>query len=125
MLKHKFKKFILLCQALLILTTAPSLAQKIYTSSEAINHIGEFASVKGNVHQVYISSKGNIFLNIDGTYPNNPFSVVIFKSNAHKFPNIKSLEGKTIIVTGTIKLYRGKPEIIVNNPNQIKLIKKP
>jgi DNA/RNA endonuclease YhcR with UshA esterase domain len=43
--------------------------------------------------------------------------------DADKFPNIKSLEGKTIIVTGQIKLYRNKPEIILNSPNQIKIVK--
>jgi hypothetical protein len=35
-------------------------------------------------------------------------------SDADKFPNIKSLEGKTIIVTGQIKLYR-KPNKLSEN----------
>ncbi len=38
-----------------------------------------------------------------------------------KFPNVKALEGKTIAVTGTIKLYKGKTEIMLNNAGQIKL----
>jgi len=96
---------------LLLFLSQTLLSQKIYTSTEAINHIGDF------------SSRGNNFLNIDGIYPNNPFTAVIFKSDADKFPNIKSLEGKTIIVTGQIKLYRNKPEIILNSPNQIKIAK--
>jgi len=124
MFNEKFNKPNPIFQILLLLFLSQTLlSQKIYTSTEAINHIGEFASVKGKVHQVYISSRGNIFLNIDGIYPDNPFTAVIFKSDADKFPNIKSLEGKTIIVTGQIKLYRNKPEIILNSPNQIKVVK--
>jgi DNA/RNA endonuclease YhcR with UshA esterase domain len=124
MFNKKFNKPNPIFQILLLLFLSQTLlSQKIYTSTEAINHIGEFASVKGKVHQVYISSRGNIFLNIDGIYPENPFTAVIFKSDADKFPNIKSLEGKTIIVTGQIKLYRNKPEIILNSPNQIKIVK--
>jgi hypothetical protein len=46
--------------------------------------------------------------------PTNPFTAVIFKSDADKFPNIKSLEGKTIVVTGQIKLYR-KPNKLSEN----------
>jgi hypothetical protein len=111
MFNEKFNKPNPIFQILLLLFLSQTLfSQKIYTSTEAINHIGEFLS------------RGNIFLNIDGIYPDNPFTAVIFKSDADKFPNIKSLEGKTIIVTGQIKLYRNKPEIILNSPNQIKLV---
>ncbi len=132
MTHYKYNKLIAICQALIIfflltlLTQPYTLSQsktQIYTSTEAINHIGEFASVKGKVYQVYISRKGTIFLNIDGIYPNNPFSAVIFNSDAPKFTNIRSLEGKTIIVTGLIRTYQGKPEIIIREPNQIKIIK--
>jgi DNA/RNA endonuclease YhcR with UshA esterase domain len=123
MFNEKFNKPNPIFQILLLLFLSQTLlSQKIYTSTETINHIGEFASVKGKVYQVYISNRGNIFLNIDGIYPDNPFTAVIFKSDADKFPNIKSLEGKTIIVTGQIKLYRNKPEIILNSPNQIKVV---
>jgi hypothetical protein len=93
MFNEKFNKPNPIFQILLLLFLSKTLlSQKIYTSTEAINHIGEF------------SSRGNIFLNIDGIYPDNPF----------KFPNIKSLEGKTIIVTGQIKLYR-KPNKLSEN----------
>jgi len=140
MTHYKYNKLTSICQALIIFFLLTLLTQpyafsqsktKIYTSTEAINHIGEFASVKGKVYQVYISrigeaipfGKGTIFLNIDGIYPNNPFSAVIFNSDAPKFTNIRSLEGKTIIVTGLIRTYQGKPEIIIKEPNQIKIIK--
>jgi hypothetical protein len=93
MFNEKFNKPNPISQILLLLFLSQTLlSQKIYTSTEAINHIGEF------------SSRGNIFLNIVRIYPDNPF----------KFPNIKSLEGKTIVVTGQIKLYR-KPNKLSEN----------
>jgi hypothetical protein len=95
MFNEKFNKPNPIFQILLLLFLSKTLlSQKIYTSTEAINHIGEFLS------------RGNIFLNIDGIYPD--------RSDADKFPNIKSLEGKTIIVTGQIKLYR-KPNKLSEN----------
>jgi len=38
-----------------------------------------------------------------------------------KFPDVDSLEGKTIDITGTIKLYNKRLEIILNDPEQIKI----
>jgi len=46
---------------------------------------------------------------------------VIFQSDAYKFNYVKSLENKTIVVKGIIKLYKNKPEIILNNPNQLSI----
>lgn len=134
MIHYKYNKLVPICQALIIFFLLTFLTQpyafsqsqtQIYTSTDAINH-------KGKVHQVYISRKGTIFLNIDGRYPDNPFSAVIFNTDSRKFKDIKSLEGKTVIITGLIYTYLGKfakrslsgPEIIIKDPNQIKIIKK-
>ncbi|MEO0232312.1 MAG: nucleotide-binding protein [candidate division WOR-3 bacterium] len=129
---QKFKKrnlqkqityFISLLTTIFCLTSELLSQTRVYTASEAVNHIGEYATVKGYIAQVYISRKGTIFLNVDKPYPDNTFTFVIFKTDAYKFPNIKSLEGKTIAVTGLIRTYQGKPEIIINNPKQIKILK--
>ncbi|NPA91861.1 MAG: hypothetical protein GXO55_10540 [Chloroflexi bacterium] len=57
------------------------------------------------------------------------FKVVIFPSAYSKFPGYPDVlpdeyyKGKTIRVRGLIKLYRGWPEIIVNSPSQIEVVK--
>jgi len=57
------------------------------------------------------------------------FKVVIFPSVYSKFPGYpdvlpdKYYKGKTIRVHGLIKLYRGWPEMIVNDPSQIEIVK--
>jgi micrococcal nuclease len=47
---------------------------------------------------------------------------VIFGPDRSKFPDAPELyyKNKKICVTGTIKQYKGVPEIIVTDPSQIK-----
>jgi micrococcal nuclease len=88
---------------------------------DANNYIGEYKCITGKVDNVYISSKGNIFINFCPNYKTCSFSAVIFSFDAYKFSNIKSYSGKTVEITGLIKTYQGRPEIIIDNPSQIKI----
>jgi hypothetical protein len=70
-----------------------------------------------------LESSGMVFLNLGGDYPNQKLSVVIKGKNRSKFdvsPEI-AFKDKTICVTGVIIDYNGKPEIIVTDPEQIKV----
>ena len=40
-----------------------------------------------------------------------------------KFPDMKSLEGKEILVSGKFVDYRGNAQIELTDPDQIKLVK--
>src|SRR5260370_28021953 len=66
----------------------PLKAQKKMSTAEARNHIGETATVCGNVVSTrYASStKGQpTFFNLDKPYPNQVFTVVIWGKNGNKF----------------------------------------
>jgi len=89
--------------------------------TEAPNYIGETKCIIGKVNDVFISEKGNIFLNFCSNYKTCPFTAVIFSSDADKFSNPRQFKGKTVEITGLIKTYQGRPEIILNAPNQIKI----
>lgn len=115
-------------------TTPPSTTEnetisppEIPPSSECINytkageHIGEYGCVMGKVDNVFTSNKGNNFLNFCPNYKTCPFSAVIFNTDAYKFSNIKGYRGKTVEIIGLIKTYEGRAEIIINDPNQIKI----
>jgi len=52
---------------------------------EAAKHVGETATVTGRVDGVHQSSKGNIFLNIGGKYPNQVFIAFVPSSSATQF----------------------------------------
>jgi micrococcal nuclease len=90
--------------------------------TEASNHIGEYACVSGKIDHVYTSQKGTIFLNFCPDYKTCPFGAAIFGSDAYKFSNPKQYEGQTLEITGLIKSYQGRPEIVLKDLGQIKIL---
>src|SRR5437016_8963382 len=112
--------------ALLLIGTVrvlPVQAQRKLTAAEAKDHVGETATVCGNVvsTRYAASTKGQpTFLDLDKPYPNQIFTIVIWGSNRSKFgrPEV-AYNQKRICVTGKITEYRGVPEVIANEPAQI------
>lgn len=105
--------FAVICAASIVAQTSN------YTAVEAARHVGETATITNKVDGVHQSSKGHIFLNMGGKYPNQAFTAFIPSASAAQFPNPQQYEGRTVAVSGKITLYKGKPEIIVNSPSQI------
>lgn len=99
-------------------------AQKKITALEAKDHINESATVCGNVVSARFSAstKGQpTFLNLEKPYPNQIFTVVIWGSDRAKFGTPETeYKGKRICVTGKIENFRGVPEIVASDPQQIK-----
>ncbi len=62
-------------------------------------------------------------LNAGGDYPGNPLTLVIWNDKRANFKNAPEVfyKGKDVCVTGVVKIYKGKPEIIVMNEEQIQL----
>lgn len=104
----------------LMLCSGPALAETI-SPTDAASHRGQRVTVEGIVSEVFTSRRGDTFIDISGRYPNENFYGVIFSDSSAAIGNIDGLTGKTVDVTGMIKLYRGKPEIIVRTRNQIKV----
>jgi len=106
---------------------SPATAESVQPSSlrisftEAPNYIGKYACVTGIVNYVYTSRKGTIFLNFCPNYKTCPFGVVIFGSNASKFPSPDQYKGKNVEITGFITAYQGRPEIVLESPAQIRI----
>ncbi len=97
---------------------------KYIEANEAYKYVGQKATVCGDVvgtNYAVRSKRQPTFLNLDQPYPNQIFTVVIWGSDRIKFKNPPEtfFSGKTICVTGTVETYKGKPEIIVRDPNQI------
>jgi micrococcal nuclease len=114
--------FLIAASILLAKTAPPPQSAKHIDYTEAPNYVGEYACVSGKIDHVYTSKKGTIFLNFCQDYKTCPFGVVIFGEDAHKFPNPQQYEGKTVEITGLIKSYQGRPEIILNDLGQIKIL---
>lgn len=89
---------------------------------EASVNIGKRVILIGYVADVVIRKKV-IYLNFDNKYPKHTFTGVIFASDHNKFDDIKIYKSKQVELTGLISEYRGKPQIIIKSPDQIKIVK--
>src|SRR3989339_715395 len=97
---------------------------KVTTTGEAINYVGKQMTVCGMVTGTYfaMSSKGApTFINLDKPYPDNVFTAVIWDDDRAQFTDAPEVyyKDKSICVSGTIKTYKGKAEIVVKTPSQI------
>ena len=89
-------------------------------------YLGRELIIEGKVADTYRTSKNNtVFLNFEKAYPNHCFTGVIFSSNLYKF--VQNPEdyylNKTVRIMGEVKEYQGRPEIILETPNQIEVEK--
>jgi hypothetical protein len=90
-----------------------------YTTDQVKNHIGENIEVCGKVDGVYHHRNGHIFLNLDGKYPNQKMSIIIWKDYVNNFKNLHFLN-KRICVKGFVREYKNIPEIYLKDKKQIK-----
>lgn len=98
-----------------------------YNTITARQHVdsGKKITVCGTAVSTTKSAKGNVFLNLDKSFPNQIFSVSIFNSNLVNFsyaPEVE-LEGKLVCVTGKVSEYQGTPSMIVEHEKAIEVIK--
>jgi len=104
---------------------ADQLPRNTFNTVQALHYAGKNESIKvcGTVVSTKKSAKGNIFLNLDKQFPNQIFSVSIFKDYAHNFsyePEV-FLEGKEVCVTGKITLFNGTPTMNIQHEKAIEV----
>src|SRR6266550_1988105 len=118
-----FIRFICIATLIAVANTVTSSvvnAQKVVTAQEASQHVGETVTVTGTVGDVGHSQRSNTtFVNFGPPFPNHTFTAVIFASAASLFPDVDSWKGKALSITGVVKMYRGKPEIVLESPKQV------
>ena len=83
----------------------------------------EVITVCGTVVSTKLSSKGNVFLNLDKSFPNQIFTVTIFKDRMVNFSYQPQeyLKGKTICIQGKVSNFNGTPSMVVENEKAIRL----
>jgi hypothetical protein len=91
---------------------------KEYDYTEAKDHVGENAIVHGKVVKTYTAKSGVSFLDFCSNYKTCPFTAVIFASDRDKFGDLKQFE-REVRLTGLIKTYNGKAEIILEEREQV------
>lgn len=86
---------------------------------------GKEITICAKVIDTYVSktNEGTTFVNFGNPYPKSTFTVVIFEADLPNFKYTPSvyLKEKKVCITGKVKIYKGKPEMIVNKEEQIKI----
>ena len=99
-------------------------AQKTLSTAEARDHIGETATVCGEVVSTHFAARSRgtpTFLNLDKPYPNQVFTVLIWGSDRPKFGDPEqAYRDKRICITGKIGDYKGVPEVVAHDASQIR-----
>jgi DNA/RNA endonuclease YhcR with UshA esterase domain len=117
------KKITLLVAALFFATF--SFCQAKVSIDSVSSHIGDSVTVCSKVFRARFleqSTRQPTFLNLGADYPNNLLTVVIFGEDRPKFKGFPEVlfADKNICVTGRLQDYKGRPEIVVFSPEQIK-----
>jgi endonuclease YncB( thermonuclease family) len=86
------------------------------------NYIGKYVSIEGKIVLTHNSGKA-CFLNFHNNWTRY-FSLVIFDNVFHRFPEKpeKFYQDKFVRVSGKIKMFRGRPEMVLDSPRQIEII---
>ena len=87
----------------------------------ATNYLNQEVIVTDRVAQVTIRPT-IVFLNLNQKYPDAPLTCVIKGGDTNNFPDLKSYQDKEVEVAGRITDFQGKPEIVLTNTNQIKIL---
>jgi DNA/RNA endonuclease YhcR with UshA esterase domain len=95
----------------------------VIRDTEAIKHLGQYVTVEGTVAAVFISKNGNTFLSFGAPYPYQTFAGLILRDSelagVSTADGLTGLAGKKLRISGTIELYKGKPEIRISSKEQI------
>lgn len=85
--------------------------------SDAANHVGQTVTLDCNVASIHASGSGTTFVNCGAPYPDQKASLVVFPGT--DVGNLQKYHGRHLLVHGTIKLYKEKPEIVLESASQI------
>jgi DNA/RNA endonuclease YhcR with UshA esterase domain len=103
---------------------------KPLTPAEVAKKVGEQVTVEMEVKSAGKGS-GVVFLNSEADFKDaQNFTLFIGRAGAEKFKEAKvedpaaHFKGKTVRATGTVTLYRERPQIVIEGPAQLVVVKK-
>ena len=88
---------------------------------DVTNYYDQTVTVTGKVVQVTIRPSVT-FLNLDKPFPNSPFAIVIFHGKSSFYGDANALKGKTIEIRGKVKKFKDKPEMALDNLDQLTVV---
>jgi hypothetical protein len=99
-------------------------AQTTITAKDAAKHTGENVTICDKIYGgKFISGAGITLLDLGAAHPNQELTLLIKGDDRKKFTGNPEdiFKDKNVCVTGTVIDYKGKPEIVITDPAQIKV----
>jgi len=118
------KKLLVLISFIAMFAFTASAQTKI-APKEASKHINETVTVTGKIFGSKFFANNNMtLLDVGGYNPNQELTIMIAGADRPKFKGKPEddYKGKEVTVTGKIIDFKGKPEIVVTDPEQIKVV---
>jgi hypothetical protein len=81
-------------------------------------------TIRGTVVDARRTRKGHLFFNLDKSYPNQIFTVAVWKKNIVNFSYdpLKEWKGKQITLTGKIADFDGIPTMIIEKESVVEVL---
>jgi hypothetical protein len=102
--------------ALCLMAPAAIAFAQTLSTAEALKHVGEQATVCGLIAGKHTAenAKGKpTFVDIDGAFPHQTFTVVIWEDSKSKVGEFPS--SGNVCVTGKIAIYKEVPQIVLHD----------
>jgi hypothetical protein len=90
-------------------------------ANEAVAHVGEWTNAQGTVSEILTNRGVATIVDVGGHYPDLTFKAVLFPNQLSSPGIVQESDRRIVIISGTIKLVRGQPEIVVTSRDQIAL----
>lgn len=104
-------------------------AQKEIKLEDVNTHIGDSVLVSAKIDGVKVfvdddNKPTRVLLNLGGTYPNQMLTIVVDPSYAMDGKTMpgETAKGSTAKATGTIVMYKGKPQIVISSSKQLSIV---
>lgn len=105
-----------------LISSACAFSQTTISIDSVNNYIGRNVIICNEVYGVKTTDKVT-YINLGAAYPNSPLTVIIFTKDLANFPESpeKMYGNQHVCVTGPLKEYKGKVEIIISKPEDLKV----
>jgi DNA/RNA endonuclease YhcR with UshA esterase domain len=116
-------KLKLILSVVILLTCLSTFGQTKITAKDASKHLNENVMVCDQIFGgKYLSGAGITLIDVGGSHPSELLTLVIKGEDRKKFSSAPedTFKGKKVCITGQIIDYKGKPEIMITDPEQIK-----
>ncbi len=116
------KNYLLLIASILFINL--SFAQTVPIDSVA-SYEGKTVTICSKVQGVFTTrgEKKTTYISFGNPYPNATFTAIIFDGNLKNFKYNPSeyLKDKNVCLTSKVVMYKGKPEMILTNEEEVKV----